>query len=72
MAVVDRPWCDFVVYTANSQACSSSLEIVRVRRNEEFWFHHFLKLEKFYVEFVVPEIVRASKQRELAETLMDE
>ena len=30
MAVVDRPWCDFVAYTHNVPSNSRSIEVVRV------------------------------------------
>lgn len=52
MAVGQRPWCDFVVFT------SVGLSVERVNFNEEYWQNALLpKLETFYDNCLAPEIV---------------
>ena len=51
MAIGERMWCDFVVYT--QKGCS----IQRIYFNETFWSHLLSKLTTFYDNCVVPEIV---------------
>ena len=52
MAVGERPWCDFVVYT------TQGLSIQRVLFDSDYWNKLLLpKLVSFYNNCVVPEIV---------------
>ena len=52
MAVGQRPWCDFVVFT------SIGLSVERVSFNEEYWQNTLLPaLETFYDNCLAPEIV---------------
>ena len=52
MAIGERPWCDFVVYT------SKALTVERIYFNETYWTDTLLpKLVTFYDNCVVPEIV---------------
>ena len=52
MAIGDRPWCDFIIYT------SKGITIERVRYDQEFWEKNLLpKLEEYYDNCVAPEIV---------------
>lgn len=60
MAVIDRSWCDFVMYTQNMVAKSRSIEVVRVKRSCEFWSEHFLVLEKFFHSVMIPDLVASA------------
>ena len=51
MAVGERTWCDFVVYT--QKGCS----IQRIYFNKIFWDNLLSKLTTFYDNYAVPEIV---------------
>ena len=51
MAIGQRPWCDFVIYT------SKGLSVQRIEYNEKFWEDLFHKLSNFYDNCVAPEIV---------------
>ena len=51
MAIGERPWCDFVIFT------SKGISIQRIDFNEKFWKDLFTKLSTFYDTCVVPEIV---------------
>ncbi len=52
MAITERKWCDFVIYT------SKGISIERIRFNEEFWKNTFLpKLTSFYDNCLCPSIV---------------
>ena len=52
MAIGERPWCDFVVYT------NKGLTVERIYFNATYWNDKLLpKLVKFYDNCVVPEIV---------------
>ena len=51
MAIGERTWCDFMVYT------QKGLSIERIRFNKIFWENTFSKLKSFYDNCVVPEIV---------------
>ena len=52
MAIGDRPWCDFVVYTLKG------LSVTRISFNEDYWNNSLLpKLTSFYDNCVAPEIV---------------
>ena len=52
MAIGERPWCDFVIYT------NKGLSVQRIAYNEEFWKTKLLpKLTSFYDNCIGPEIV---------------
>ena len=52
MAVENRPWCDFVVYT------SKGISIERIHFDDNFWEKQLLpKLTEFYDKCLAPEIV---------------
>ena len=52
MAIGERPWCDFVIYT------TKGISIERIQYNKDFWKSKLLpKLTAFYVNCVGPEIV---------------
>ena len=51
MAVGDRPWCDFIIYT-------TSISIERIYFDLDYWLHTLLpKLEDFFDNCLGPEIV---------------
>ena len=51
MAIGERPWCDFVVYT------NKGLTVERMYFDATYWNDKlFPKLVKFYDDCVVPEI----------------
>ena len=52
MAIGQRPWCDFVIYT------TKGISVQRIEYNEKFWEEDLLpKLSNFYDNCVAPEIV---------------
>ena len=52
MAIGERPWCDFVIYT------TKGVSVQRVLFNKKFWLDDLLpKLVSFYDNCVIPEIV---------------
>ena len=52
MAVGQRAWCDFVIYT------TKGLSIERIKFDCEYWTNTLLpKLEAFYDNCIVPELV---------------
>ena len=52
MAITERKWCDFIVYT------EKGITIERIKFDLEFWTNSLLpKLEKFYDNCLCPEIV---------------
>ena len=52
MAVGERPWCDFVIYT------SQGLSVHRVLFDSDYWENTLLpKLVSFYDNCIAPEIV---------------
>ena len=52
MAIGDRPWCDFGVYTLKG------LSVTRIQLDKEYWMNTLLpKLVTFYDNCVAPEIV---------------
>ena len=52
MALGERPWCDFVVYTP----LGTSVEVIHF--NESYWENELLpKLTSFYDDCVAPELV---------------
>ena len=51
MAVGDRPWCDFVIYTKD-------VSVERIYFDNDYWLHTLLpKLEGFFDNCLGPEIV---------------
>ena len=52
MAIGQRPWCDFVVFT------NKGISVERIRYNHHFWENELLpKLINFYDNCIAPEIV---------------
>ena len=52
MAIGERPWCDFVIYT------SKGINIQHIPFDQSYWTNKLLpKLESFYNNCVAPEIV---------------
>ena len=51
MAIGNRPWCDFIVYTLKG------LSINRIKFDNEYWTNALPKLVSFYDNCVAPEIV---------------
>ena len=52
MAVGDRPWCDFVIYTLKG------ISVERIKFDKDFWSMKLLpKLVEFYDKCLAPEIV---------------
>ena len=52
MAITQRRWCDFVMYTLRG------ISVERLYFNEKFWTEELLpKLTEFYDNCVAPEIV---------------
>lgn len=51
MAIGERPWCDFVIYT------QKGIHIQRVLFDQVFWTELLSKLTSFYNDCVAPEIV---------------
>ena len=51
MALGERPWCDFVIYT------QADISIQRIYLNEGYWQQNLLKLLSFYDNCIAPEIV---------------
>jgi putative phage-type endonuclease len=53
MALMELPYCDFVVWIP-----SSGVQIQRIEFNPPFWNDMFLKLKSFYFDFYLPLLVR--------------
>ena len=51
LAVVNREWCDFVVYS------NGEVVVDRILADLEYWGTLEEKLEEFYVRYMVPEIL---------------
>ena len=52
MAVGERPWCDFVVYT------TQGISVQRILFDNDYWNKELVpKLVSFYDNCIVPEIV---------------
>ena len=51
MALGERPWCDFVIYT------QTDITIQRIDFNEQYWEENLPKLLSFYDNCIAPEIV---------------
>jgi hypothetical protein len=57
MAVLGRPWCDFVYYTFEG------LYVERIHFNTNFWENEVLpKLQSFYVKYMVPALLHYSAE----------
>jgi hypothetical protein len=54
MAVTDRQWCDFFVFTKHGYY------LERILFNPQFWSTVVANLEKFFVLFVAPELLSSS------------
>ena len=54
MAIGNRPWCDFVIYTPKE------MNVECVQCDADFWNNNLLpKLEEFYNGCVVPQVVNS-------------
>lgn len=51
MAISNRSWCDFVVWT-----CSGKISVQRIKFEEKFWNDLVKKLNEFYLKAVIPEL----------------
>ena len=51
MAIGDRPWCDFVIYT------SKGISIERINFDRKYWEENLQKLVTFYDNCIAPEAV---------------
>ena len=51
MAVGERPWCDFVMYTPKG------ISVEQVKFDPQFWDKLITKLTEFYDKCFAPEIV---------------
>ena len=51
MALGERPWCDFIIYT------QTDISIQRINLNERYWQENLTKLLSFYDNCIAPEIV---------------
>ena len=51
MAILGVEWCDFVVYS------NEEIVIDRILANVDYWDHLSEKLEEFYVQHVIPEVL---------------
>lgn len=52
MAIGQRPWCDFVIYT------TKGLSVERIQFDNDYWTNTLLpKLESFYDNCIAPEVV---------------
>ena len=52
MAIGERPWCDFIVFT------TLGISVERIKYESNYWEHTLLpKLVSFYDNCVAPEIV---------------
>jgi len=51
LAVMDREWCDFVVYS------NGEVVVDHILADLEYWDTLQEKLEEFYVRYMVPEIL---------------
>ena len=51
LAVMNREWCDFVVYS------NGEVVVDRILADLEYWGTLEEKLEEFYVRYMVPEIL---------------
>lgn len=51
MAIGERPWCDFVIYT------QKGINVQRISFNQDYWKENLTKLVSFYDTCIAPEIV---------------
>ena len=51
MAIRERAWCDFVIYTPKG------LSIQRIPFDSQYWIENFPKLKSFYDDCIAPEYV---------------
>ena len=51
MAIGERPWCDFVIYT------SKGISVERITFEHEYWDNVLVKLTEFYDKCFAPEVV---------------
>ena len=60
MAISSRKWCDFVVWTLKG------INIERIEFDEDFWNEIAVKLDKFYLQAVLPELFSSRVKRGLS------
>ena len=51
MVILEIEWCDFVVYS------NGEIVIDRIVANLNYWDHLSEKLEQFYIQHVIPEVL---------------
>jgi len=51
MAIGERPWCDFVIYT------QQDISVQRIIFNQSYWENNLPKLVSFYDNCIAPECV---------------
>lgn len=51
LSITNRAWCDLYIWIPNDS------QIIHVKQNKDFWSNIIPKLEQFYIECCVPEIV---------------
>ena len=51
MAVLDVEWCDFVVFS------NDTVLVDRIVADHDYWTDLLEKLEQFYVQHVIPELL---------------
>jgi len=51
MAMLDVQWCDFVVFSNNT------VVVDRIVADYDYWVYLQEKLEQFYLQYVIPEIL---------------
>lgn len=57
LEVMNRPWCDFIIYVPND------LKVERITRNSNFWKNVMLpKLRVFYLFYYLPEFLRPNSK----------
>ena len=52
MAITNTNWCDLIIYT------KKGIHVTRVKFNEQFWINLEDNLVQFYLEHVIPYILR--------------
>ena len=53
MAILEVEWCDFVVFSGGE------IDIDRILADVEYWNSLCEKLDRFYVQHIIPEILPA-------------
>jgi len=61
MAISDRKWCDFIVWT-----CSGKISVERIYFDQDFWKSLLGKLNEFYLSAFIPELFSARTMRGLS------